>query len=684
MKNCCIPFFTLLLLSGLFFFSAAETVDSSPVFSLEDHMEGVPLGNSLEYRVEPLESLLLEDVKSSEFTTAKSDAPGLGFHSDTIWTRFSLTNPGENAREIYLELAYPLYDHIVFYDAATGEELFIVGDHFPFEERPIKYRNFVFPLTFAAGEQREFYMKINTESSINLPMLVWTPRAFAEKINWEQLPLGMSYGIVIIMFLYNLSIFLFTRDKSYVYYIMFVAFYGFFATSINGIAFEFFWPNWITWSNISLPFFMIVTSAFGLLFGRQFLNLREYLPRAARGYLIAALSAFVFGFVSLALPYSLTIKVAAVTAFSAVIALLSAGIYTLHRGYKPAIYFLSAWGILILGIILYVLKTFGVVPNNFFTNWGIQIGAVLEVFLLSVALADKINRLEEEKEQTWTALNRAYGRFVPHAFLNFLEKANILEVDLGNQVNRKMSILFCDIRNFTGMSEKMTPQENFEFINEYLNRVVPAIHLNSGVVDKYIGDAIMALFPGPPETAVQAAIDIQDTIALYNEERLHKGQEPIRSGIGIHTGNLMLGTIGIPEHMQGSVIADAVNLAARLESMTKALGADIIMSSTTMYEMENPEKFSTRFLGQIRVKGKKENIAVFEVLDALPRDQLNKRMAHKKNFRRGVEAFFQKKYTDARSFFQGIHEECPDDRAVQMYLRRIDNKGEPEPDSQPV
>ncbi len=141
-------------------------------------------------------------------------------------------------------------------------------------------------------------------------------------------------------------------------------------------------------------------------------------------------------------------------------------------------------------------------------------------------------------------INTAYERFVPSQFLQLLEKSSILDVQLGDQVQLEMSVLFSDIRDFTTISEKMTPEENFQFINAYLSRMESAIIENNGFIDKYIGDAIMALFSGNPDNAVNASIVMLHQLQVYNQERVNSGESPIKIGIGINTGNLMLGTVG--------------------------------------------------------------------------------------------------------------------------------------------
>ena len=187
-------------------------------------------------------------------------------------------------------------------------------------------------------------------------------------------------------------------------------------------------------------------------------------------------------------------------------------------------------------------------------------------------------------------INIAYGRFVPREFLRFLERESIVDVRLGDQVLKEMSILFADIRSFTTLSEGMSPEENFNFLNSYLSRVGPVIRNRRGFIDKYIGDAVMALFPESADDALQAAIAIQKEVAIYNRYRQKSGYRAIAIGIGLHRGSLMLGTIGEEQRMESTVISDAVNLASRLEELTKVYGVSILISGAMLLGIEEPDQ----------------------------------------------------------------------------------------------
>ncbi|NEP14686.1 MAG: response regulator [Symploca sp. SIO2C1] len=267
-------------------------------------------------------------------------------------------------------------------------------------------------------------------------------------------------------------------------------------------------------------------------------------------------------------------------------------------------------------------------------------------------------------------INLAYSRFVPHEFLQFMDRESIVDVQLGDQVQQEMTVLFSDIRSFTTLSESMSPKENFDFLNQYLKRVGPVIRNHQGFIDKYIGDAVMALFPQTADDAITAAIEMQKQVSLFNLERQAQGYPPIAIGVGLHTGSLMVGTIGEEQRMESTVIADAVNLASRLEGLTKVYGAGILVSEQTLSRLQEPEKYSHRFLGRVTVKGKTVSVGVFEIYEG-DSDELKefKRQTQEK-FERGVELFEQEEFAEAQLVFEALWQQNEQDQSAKVYIER--------------
>jgi len=267
-------------------------------------------------------------------------------------------------------------------------------------------------------------------------------------------------------------------------------------------------------------------------------------------------------------------------------------------------------------------------------------------------------------------INIAYSNFVPLEFLKLLEKESIVDVRLGDHVQKRMTVLFADIRSFTTLSESMTPKENFEFINTYLKRVSPVIRKYNGFIDKYIGDAVMALFPSCVDDALQASIEIHHQLALLNQERVKHYLQPIQVGIGLHVGKLMLGTIGEEKRMEGTVISDAVNLASRLEGLTKLYGVSILISGEILSELNDPSLHYYRFLGKVRVKGKQEPVHVFEIIDAEPDNIREQKIKFESTFSHAIDLYYQQKFKQAIRQFQYILSQFPQDKAASFYLER--------------
>jgi len=267
-------------------------------------------------------------------------------------------------------------------------------------------------------------------------------------------------------------------------------------------------------------------------------------------------------------------------------------------------------------------------------------------------------------------VNTAYSRFVPNEFIRLLGHESILDVKLGDHVKREMAILFSDIRSFTTLSEQMSPEENFDFINSYLKMVVPAIRNHQGFIDKYIGDAVMAVFPQQAEDALRAAIAMQKQVLRYNCDRVANGEVPIAIGTGIHVGSLMLGTVGEEQRMEETVISDAVNVASRLEGLTKIFGSTVIFSEKILIELEDPTQYKYRFLGKVPVKGRKDAISVFEAFDGEAPELIEVKVKTRVDFELGISFYYDRKFVEGSEMFERVLKKNSADKAALLYLER--------------
>ncbi|MEB3177437.1 MAG: adenylate/guanylate cyclase domain-containing protein [Nostocaceae cyanobacterium] len=235
-----------------------------------------------------------------------------------------------------------------------------------------------------------------------------------------------------------------------------------------------------------------------------------------------------------------------------------------------------------------------------------EIGALAKSFNeMSTALQDSFSKLQLTVE--------SFERFVPDKFLAVIAPEGIENIQVGVASTQTMTILFCDIRGYTSISEMMTPLETFTFLNDYLDCMGQAIDKAGGFIDKYIGDAIMALFDDTQtDCALNAAILMRRSLAEFNEQRRQKGLPKIEIGIGIHRGEVVMGTVGFTSRIESTVVGDAVNLASRVEGLTKLYGCNILLTESVVCGLYYPEQFDLHLVDKsVKVKGKDEEVAIY-------------------------------------------------------------------------
>lgn len=339
-------------------------------------------------------------------------------------------------------------------------------------------------------------------------------------------------------------------------------------------------------------------------------------------------------------------------------------------------------GVMVFGsaVVHDILLAYSLVEDSVYAPFGFFFFIFSQAFLLSARFSRAL-QAEEDLTRELRESAEAMRRFVPSQFLQILGRPNLTAVEAGDQVARRMTILFSDIRSFTQLSEAMTPAETFNFLNSYMRRMEPSIHRFEGFIDKYMGDGIMALFPPEPGRAIQAAIDMQRNIEVFNGHRRNSGYRPIAVGIGVHVGELMLGMIGSRRRLDGTVISDAVNLASRLQEFTRTFGAQILISEDVFIGLPDPDRFKYRVLGSLSVRGKSRRVTIIEILDGMSRERRAYLLATKSIFEKGCHALARDEPVMALRYFQEALAECPDDSAARYYVELLSDEthGNPHP-----
>ena len=412
--------------------------------------------------------------------------------------------------------------------------------------------------------------------------------------------------------------------KENLYYSLSLAFFGLFNLSFIGLSYQFLWPDSPEFHQHSINIFLQPFLLFLVLFFWNILNPRRIWKNAKIYFRL--LYGFIFlctlGCLIFDVQTGLIISTIESMAISIIIPIIL--LYLSLKGDRISILCFISYSFLIFGSLSFTASLLGFFNLRLYMGEALQIGSVIEVILFSLVIAYKINLLKSENENSLKkelratlknfVFNKKFQTFVPFDFLKILGKEDLTKLELGDNTESEMAILFSDIRDFTSISENLSPQDNFKFINRYLNRVSPIIRQNSGFIDKFMGDGIMALFPKASD-ALMASFSILNELESFNKELETEDFKLVKIGIGIHFGKLMLGTIGEKGRMETTVISDAVNLASRLESLTKNYQTPIIVSQEFLDNM--PKKQNKRIkvesLGEVKVKGKQKPVSIFKV-----------------------------------------------------------------------
>ena len=286
----------------------------------------------------------------------------------------------------------------------------------------------------------------------------------------------------------------------------------------------------------------------------------------------------------------------------------------------------------------------------------------------SANLYEKNIREVREREEAILRIHEVTKKFVPNEFIRLLGKESLTDVKLGDQAEINVTVLFTDIRDFTSLSEKMTPDENFRFVSSFNERLGPVIRSHHGFINQYLGDSIMAIFPRHPDDALNAAVGMQKAVHELNMERKTQSLPAIRAGIGMHTGPLIMGITGDENRLDAATISDTVNTAARIESLTKYYRSPLLLSGETLRQISDHNKYHLRDLGKVQLKGKNKLLSIIECINGYPDIELQKKTKTIAPFNESMNYYFDQRFENAIQGFQDILAIDPDDRTAIFFM----------------
>jgi signal transduction histidine kinase/DNA-binding NarL/FixJ family response regulator len=342
----------------------------------------------------------IEEVLSKNFIKNTSDVPNLGISSSAFWIRFQVLN-NSNTAELLFELAYPMLDEVELYDITDRAKISLsgsMGDRKIFSERHFNHPNFLFPIQIPLKNSRTYLMKVRAGEQIMLPLDVGTYKEIFDSTITLDTAWGIYFGIILVMVFYNLFIFFSVKDKVYLLYVIYIILVGLTQGSLTGYTFKYLWPESPWLANQSAIFFPSAVGICLAVFLTTFINTSKHAPKIHTGFYVIIVLLTITIILGLTGQYNVGQML--VQLFAGIFSLygLFAAVIISMKGDRPAKFFLLAWSIFLLGICIFVLKDFGILPYNGFTNYTMPLGSAIEVVMLSFALADRINTLKSEKE----------------------------------------------------------------------------------------------------------------------------------------------------------------------------------------------------------------------------------------------------------------------------------------------
>ena len=380
----------------------------------------LPLGRVMAVLEDPGRDASISDVlaldAAGRFVDHQSDVLNAGYSRSAFWLRVDLRlRPSQSAHRSrwWLELAYPPLDRLDLYlpDEQGNYRLAQQsGDALPFGLRQIRQRNHLFELHLLPEQTQRIYIRLESEGSIQAPLTLWAPAAYLEEQSAHIYILAIIYGVLLVMLVYNLFIYLSVRDRSYLYYILYIGSFGLYQVSVNGLGVQYLWPNSPWWANASTPFLIGAAGLFGSQFARSFLHTREHSLWVDRTLMVVMAIGVITMAMAFTSSYALSLRLATLLALLFILVVFLAGSLAWYRGMRVARYFMTAWTAFLVGGLINTLMVLGYLPHSFFTMYAGQIGSAVEVALLSLALADRINAMREERSRMLQETGRELER----------------------------------------------------------------------------------------------------------------------------------------------------------------------------------------------------------------------------------------------------------------------------------
>ena len=483
----------LVLMSVLcapFVFAADGVSDDESSVLVFAGMPTTDLTQDINLYIEPAAQLefnqLLPEAAERLKPLARS-AANFGFSHSAYWVSVQLHNPKSTDAALMIRQDYPLIDYVDFWqqDGSGVWRRISTGDRRVFQSRPVEVRDFLFPVIVPANSDKTVYFRFKSDGPMNIGLSVADTTHTLSRISGEQLLFGAYYGGFLVLVIYNLILFLAVKDRAYIYYMIYVVSYGVYMSVHNGFSFQYIWPNSPWLANQSLLLLLGLSLLFGLKFSRVVCSTQHWVPRTDRMAVVLQVVTATLLLVTPFLGYQNLILAYSLLTVLVCFCILLLGSLVLWQGYVPARYFMVAWITLLISALIYMFKQFGFLPHNFFTQNSFQLGALVEMVLLSLALSARVNEMQKlgySDALTALANRRHFDEVLPQ------------EIDKVKRSKKPLSLIVLDIDNFKCVNDVYGHTRGDEVIEE-LGRILRKNVRRPSLACRYGGEEFAVLVP---------------------------------------------------------------------------------------------------------------------------------------------------------------------------------------------